>query len=249
MRKFAILHATVVTTPPASPRFGRRASLDHDQVSISLYLNFDARRDRLVALEFGAVEEGQPPNHWTALSDNFRWLAPEGFAQGFVVEQFSSYDVESRRVTQIWDRPFFAVPQLGFAESSAGEIITAARTFFDGQSSINRVYFDHATSQSGEAALESWRACLMAGDASAHYGLGRTLYELGRYQEAYRHLRHHAELAPHGSRHWCWYGKAAQALGLWQEARFSYEIAIELEMEGGEPTDAHERLDTLPEPG
>ena len=32
----------------------------------------------------------------------------------------------------------------------------------------------------------------------AHFGLGYTLYDLGRFQEAYRHLRHYTEIAPHG---------------------------------------------------
>lgn len=210
-----------------------------------LFLNYDASRDRLVALEFGAVEEGQPPGDWLKLTKAFRWLAPGGVAIGFTVERFTRIDPEARPLAPIWDRPYFAAPQLGLMDSSVGEIIIAARTFFDGRSSVNRVLFEQASTQTGEPALETWRACLEAGDMSAHFGLGRTLHELGRYQEAYRHLRHFAELAPHGSSHWCWYGKAAQALGLWQEARFSYEIAIELESEGGEPTDAHEQLDGL----
>ncbi len=30
----------------------------------------------------------------------------------------------------------------------------------------------------------------------AHFALGYTLYELGRYHEAYRHLRYYAQIAP-----------------------------------------------------
>lgn len=213
---------------------------------VRLYLNHNAARDRLVALEFGAVEEGQPPGHWTRLARGFSWLTPEEFPVGFVVERFSAFDPEHRAVRPIWDQPFFCAPTLGLAEASAGEIIMAARSFFNGSSSINRVYYDRASTQSGEAALETWRACLMVGDTSAHYGLGVTLYELGRYQEAYRHLRHYAEIASHGSWHWCWYGKAAQALGNWTEARHAYEIAIELEDEGQDVTEARDLLDTLP---
>ena len=216
-------------------------------MSAQLYLTFDAAGDHLAALEYGTVEEGQPPKDWMRLTQNFRWLAPGGVAVGFVVESFSGFDAEARRISQIWDRPYFAVPQLGLMDSSVGEIVIAARSFFDGRSSMNRVLYEQAMAQTGEAAAETWRACLECGDMSAHYGLGRTLYELGRYQESYRHLRHFAELAPHGSWHWCWYGRAAQALGLWQEARFSYEIAIELENDGGELTAAHELLDELPE--
>ena len=63
----------------------------------------------------------------------------------------------------------------------------------------------------------------------AHFALGYTLYDLGRFHEAYRHLRYYAELAPAGSWNWCWYGKAAQAIGEIDEARAAYRRAIELE--------------------
>jgi hypothetical protein len=43
----------------------------------------------------------------------------------------------------------------------------------------------------------------------AHFALRYTVYELGRHREAYRHLRHYTEIAPHCSWNWCWYGKAA----------------------------------------
>ena len=213
---------------------------------VRLYLSHDATRDRLVALEFGTVEQGQPPAHWMRIARGFSWLAPDGHALGFVVERFSAFDPEGRAVKPIWDQPFFSAPLLGLAESPAGEVIMAARNFFGGDSSTDCVLRAKASRLSGEVALEAWRACLMAGDTSAHYGVGRTLFELDRYQEAYRHLRHFAELAPHGSWHWCWYGKAAQSLGNWREARHAYEIAIELETEGGDVTDAHELLESLP---
>ena len=79
----------------------------------------------------------------------------------------------------------------------------------------------------------------------AHFGLGYTLYDLGRPQEAYRHLRHYTEIAPCGSWNWCWLGKAAEALGETSEARTAYERALELEDEGGEETDAAELLGRL----
>ena len=215
---------------------------------VRLYLNFDAASDRLVAIEFGAVETGQPPGFWMALARGFSWLAPDGVALGFEVEGFSRFDPEARAVGPVWDHPLFCAPALGLSESPAGEIVIAARTFFDGRSSINRYYAAEAESRAGEEALPFWRACLEAGDASAHSGLGRTLWELGRYQESYRHLRHFAELAPHDSWNWCWYGRAAQAIGNRVEARHAYEIAIELESEGQEPTSARELLDGLPHP-
>lgn len=47
----------------------------------------------------------------------------------------------------------------------------------------------------------------------AHFALGYTLYELERYHEAYRHLRYYAQIAPAAPWNWCWFGKAAAAVG------------------------------------
>ena len=81
----------------------------------------------------------------------------------------------------------------------------------------------------GEAALADWLDCLEAGDCMAHFALGYTLYDLGRYHEAYRHLRYYAELAPAGPWNWCWYGKAAEAIGEYGEAQTAYRRAIAIE--------------------
>src|SRR4051812_5204365 len=79
----------------------------------------------------------------------------------------------------------------------------------------------------------------------AHFALGYTLYELGRFPEAYRHLRHYTEIAPHGSWNWCWFGKGAEAVGEKEEAIVAYGRALELEAEGDQETDATERLKEL----
>lgn len=71
------------------------------------------------------------------------------------------------------------------------------------------------------------------------------LYDLGRHHEAYRHLRDYTEIAPHGSLNWCWYGKAAEAIGERAEARMAYLRAIELEERGDQETDAAELLELL----
>ncbi len=87
-----------------------------------------------------------------------------------------------------------------------------------GEQSINREFFSLATKRSGELALTNWRCCLEAGDSMAHFALGYTLYELGRYHEAYRHPRYYAQIAPASAWNWCWLGKAAQAIGETGEA-------------------------------
>src|SRR5581483_2783893 len=105
----------------------------------------------------------------------------------------------------------------------------AARAHFGGEPSMNRVYFNAAAAEEGQDALKLWRACLETGDSMAHFALGYTLLELGCDHEAYGHLRHYVELAPAGSWNWCWFGRAAQAIGELEEARKAYQRAIELE--------------------
>lgn len=70
--------------------------------------------------------------------------------------------------------------------------------------------FDHAVNeqQSGEAE-PAWRECLTTGNMKAHFGLGYTLWELGKHHEAYRHLRLYTELAPRNA--WAWAGSGRLA--------------------------------------
>jgi tetratricopeptide (TPR) repeat protein len=79
----------------------------------------------------------------------------------------------------------------------------------------------------------------------AHFALGYTLHDLGRHREAYRHLRHYVEIAPAGSWNWCWFGKAAEAVGEIEEARDAYRHALWLELQGEQETEAEELLDQL----
>jgi tetratricopeptide (TPR) repeat protein len=169
---------------------------------------------------------------------------PAGRALGFKVLGFSEFDPEDPAVEEAWSRPRFDVPLLGLEDAVAGEVVVAARAFFGDEPSINRAYFNAAAGETGEDALGLWRACLQAGDSMAHFGLGYTLLELGRHQEAYRHLRHYVEIAPAGSWNWCWFGRAAQAIGELGEARAAYERALELEEES-EKTDAAALLAVL----
>ncbi|MDP9384210.1 MAG: hypothetical protein M3P50_03065 [Actinomycetota bacterium] len=209
-----------------------------------LYLNHIAELDWLIALEFGRVDDGQPSEHWDGVTEDFGWLndAPDGRVLGFKVLDFSEFDADDEDVEEIWDGPRFDVPVLGLTEVTAGEIVIAARAFFGGCSSINRAYFDEAVELQGEAAVDMWLGCLQAGDAMAHFGLGYTLFELGRFHDAYRHLRHYAEIAPAGPWNWCWFGKAAAAIGELDEARAAYRRAISLEQDGEDETDAAELL-------
>ena len=212
-----------------------------------LYLNHPAYLDWLIALEFGRVDDAQPPENWRGVSDSFGYLydGPAGRCVGFKVVDFSEFDADAPEVEEIWSGPVFDVPVLGLSAVPAGAVVLAARAMFRGDDSINRSFFDAAAGAEGEEAYGLWLACLQSGDAMAHFGLGYTLYELGRYQEAYRHLRHYTEIAPCGSWNWCWHGKAAEAVGETDEAIAAYERAIELEQAGDQETDALELVERL----
>lgn len=212
-----------------------------------LYLNHIADYDWLIALEFGQVDDGQPSENWRGVSQSFGYLldARDGSALGFKILDFSEFDPEDPEVSEIWDRPRFDVPLLGLADASAGEVVVAARPLLGGQSTVNRWYFSEAVGAEGEDALRLWLVCLQAGDSMAHFGLGYTLYDLGRHREAYRHLRHYTEIAPAGPWNWSWFGRAAEAVGELTEARTAYARAIELTAAGKEETDAPTLLEAL----
>ncbi len=205
-----------------------------------LYLNHIAAFDWLIALEFGRVDDGQPAENWRGVSESFGFLhsEPGGPEVGFKILDFSQFDPGDPAVAEIWGAPRFDAPVLGLGSATAGEIVLAARALFGSESSINRQFFSAAMDAEGEEALAMWLACLQSGDPMAHYGLGYTLFGLGRYQEAYRHLRHYTEISPCGAWNWCWYGKAAEAVGERAEARAAYERALELEKDGETETDA-----------
>jgi tetratricopeptide (TPR) repeat protein len=215
-----------------------------------LYLNHDADYDWLIALEFGLTDDGQPAGNWRPLAESFAYLASEpagGRLLGFVVRNFSEFDPEDDEVSSIWADPRFDVPVLGLSGASAGEIVVAARPFLAGASTVNRHFFHDAVAASDEPkrAVDSWRYCLQAGDVMAHFGLGYTLYDQGRYHEAYRHLRAYTEITPTNPWAWCWLGKACEALGETVEAERAYRRALRLEEAAGDETDAGELLEDL----
>ncbi len=142
-----------------------------------LYLSFDEHLDWLTLIEFGSVENAQPEDHWRDVNDRFAYILqhPGGPEIGFKMRGFSSFDPEDPDVSEIWEGPRFDVPALGLKDSTAGEIVLAARPFLGGRSTINRVYFNRAMRAEGEEAEELWRYCLQSGDLMAHYALGHAL--------------------------------------------------------------------------
>jgi tetratricopeptide (TPR) repeat protein len=210
-----------------------------------LYLNRVEHEDSLYALEYGLIYDGQRKDNWRAISANFAYLdiGTRGPAVGFGVLGLTEFDTEDPGVATIWDEPLFDAPTLGLARAPAGEIVIAAQVHFGGNVSINRICFNAAAVEPDpETALPHWYACLEAGDSMAHFAVGYCLYELGRYREAYRHLRYYLEVSPSHPWNWCWFGQAAQSIGELDEAQLAYERAIELTRNGGDETHAPELL-------
>lgn len=220
-----------------------------------LHLNRAAASDWLIALEQGRVDDGTPPECWRQVGELFAYLLdePGGREVGFRVNGFSEFDVavelEPLEREAGGEVPRFDAPALLLFDATAAEIIRAADSLFEGGNSINRDFFDRAlecnTVELYEQALYWWRRCLQAGDAMAHFGIGYTLHDLGRFDEAAPHLRHYATLASHEPWVWCWLGRVEQARGDDDAAAAAYERAIELTEAGGQETDAPELLVSL----
>jgi tetratricopeptide (TPR) repeat protein len=198
-----------------------------------LYLNHIADLDRLMALEFGRGYDGQCRQNWQEVGEHCGFLhdGPHGPIVGFGVNGFTTFDVDDPQLAEIWTAAEFDVPLLGMPRANAAEIIIAARPLLGDHSTVNRQLFSAAVDsqrQDPQQALRLWLSCLEAGDSMAHFALGYTLYELERYHEAYRHLRYYAHIAPAAPWNWCWFGKAASAIGELGEVRSAFERAMEL---------------------
>ena len=195
--------------------------------------------------------DGAPADAWRVIEDQVGFLSDaDGRCIGFQVNGFGSFDPEAPELDVLWtDAPHFDAPLLGLRDASAGAICVAARVFLGDEPTLNRCYFNDAVSAGAAGyeaeAAELWALCLETGDAMAHYGLGYTLYALGDFRGAYRHLRVYTELTPHNAWSWCWLGRVCIALGELDEARSVLEKAVEMEAQCGETTGAPELLEEL----
>src|SRR3954453_18054636 len=230
--------------------------MDHDSLNrlhllrptpVPLHLSVNVTDDWLEAVEFGAVVDGRPSSPLIEVPPDVLFVlrTPRGPLAGFTVHRFSTLDVDELGDAGFGD-PRFGVPLLGMDSASIGEVILAARARFE-VSTADVCFFMLALACAEdqgdlEGAAGHWLSCVEAGDMRGHFGLGYTLYDLGRHREAYGHLRRYTELAPHNSWAWLWHGRAAEAVGELDEARAAYRRAIRREREGSFRTDAPERL-------
>jgi hypothetical protein len=235
-----------------------------------LRLSYDSDIDFLWAVEFGEVVDGRLDDETDEPVPGFYiWRrSPRGRVIGFGVDDLygrfeggdsdhgsdaddSDHGFDANQVAGL-DELRFDVPILGLRDVSPAEIVLAARPALSGFSTPDVVFCDEAIEKSGEGELEEstlfWLGCLLAGEMKAHFGLGYTLFDLGRHHEAYSHLRSYTEINPRNSWAWTWLGKAAEAIGENGEAERAYRKAIALEKIGSYGTDAAELLEALRRP-
>jgi hypothetical protein len=88
-----------------------------------------AELDRVIALEYGRVDDGQPADSWRPVGEEVGYLhdGPGGPELGFKVLGLSRLDVDSRRARRDLGRAALRRPGPGPDRVSAGEIIVAAR--------------------------------------------------------------------------------------------------------------------------
>jgi tetratricopeptide (TPR) repeat protein len=223
---------------------GRRAR------RLVLRLSYDADLDFLWALKFGEAIDGQLPDETDEPAEGFYLYrrGPRGPVIGFGVENLSEFQLPDPDEPLLGGGLRFDAPAVGLGDASAEEVILASRTMID-DSTPYVVFFDMAVQASGDGELEAaetlWRCCLQAGDMKAHFGLAYTLCDLGRYREAYGHLRTYTKIVPRNAWAWSWLGQASEAIGEPQEAVRCYRRALRLERAGSYETDARERLTKL----
>jgi tetratricopeptide (TPR) repeat protein len=146
----------------------------------------------------------------------------------------------------------FYAPTVALRNATAEEVVLAACTVLDGRSTPDAVFFDLAVEAGSEGDDEQaeyfWRHCLATGEPKGHFGLGYTLYDLGRPREAYGHLFEYTKVVPRNPWAWCWLGKVSEEIGEREQALRCYRRAVRLERESDLETDAQERLEELERP-
>lgn len=200
------------------------------------------------AVVFGTVADEWHGERYRAEPSGLDFLADEeetivGFQLGL-----DEWDPDAED-EDVYGGPRFWVPALGLQQATAGEILLAAEARWGWEdSSVDAWLFSQAIeakASSLELAADLWTQVIDTGDLKGVFGLGYTLYDLGRFREAHAHLRHYTELCPQNSWAWCWYGKSLAAIGEPSAAAEAYLRAIELEHDGGMETDAPELLEEL----
>ena len=149
-----------------------------------LYLSSNPYYDWIVAVEFGSVVDGKCEDEYIPLDESLRLILrePGGEVIGFVLDNSSYYEI----LKWLPGTPDvrFDVPVLGLVQASPLEILASTRATFGEEGTPDVYTFEHAVNiPGGEEAVEAWRYCLATGNLKAHFALGCTYWELGRFHE------------------------------------------------------------------
>src|SRR5882757_4998114 len=122
---------------PRSPRrpgpARRRAACQNrrprrDSMVVPLFINRDPDLDWLIALEYGHVCDGHPPEQFRTVGEQFAWMLDRPGGRrviGFCVTALREFDPEAYRA--LWRGPRFDAPLFGLARARAGDIILATK--------------------------------------------------------------------------------------------------------------------------
>jgi tetratricopeptide (TPR) repeat protein len=219
---------------------------------LAVRISYDADLDFMWALRFGEVIDGQLTDETDMPAEDFYLYrrGRSGRVIGFGVEDMYDFNLPEPEQPLLPALRFHA-PTLGVFRGTAEQVILAARTVLDGESTPDVAYFDWAVDAGDQGDLAEaeiwWRECLAAGDMKAHFGLGYTLCDLGRHREAYGHLQAYTRVVPRNPWAWTWLGRVSEAIGEPRQAAGCYRRAIRLERQGSFETDASELLESLRE--
>jgi hypothetical protein len=94
----------------------------HPAMAVRLHVTHIPELDRLIALEYGRVDEGQPVGCWRPVGRDVGYLhdGPLGPELGFKVLAVSRLDLDAGELGELWGAPCFDVPILGLNVAPAG---------------------------------------------------------------------------------------------------------------------------------
>lgn len=222
---------------------------DYESPFLPCHLSVDPFLELMVVIGHGGVWDGQLPGETAELEDEERiqfLLEPDEMRiKALMVHEPFEIDPNEIPPDAVWSEDIgFDVLALGLTAASVGELILAVQgRYRPDEPTADVAFFQMATGADDlEAAADLWKLVIESGDMKGHFGLGYTLHDLGRFRDAYSHLRYYTWLTPHNAWAWCWLGKVCAEIGERSEAASAFRRAVELEERGGFETDAPELL-------
>lgn len=123
---------------------------------IPLFIDNIPSLDRLIALDYGQVDDGWPPEDFHHIAQGVWWHndIESDEPLGFVTLHLSELDLEDPETRALWTSEAYDVPLFGLTGATIAEIISATRAKLGKRPTLNRVFFDRATASSGREAVD-----------------------------------------------------------------------------------------------